>query len=105
MPTYAEDDLQNETASLSLPLRPHPNVEAKRLGDALVLVHLDTNRIYELNSTAARLWELCDAGYDLAQILVQMGEEFDVSEPQLRAEIEAMLTLFVRNHLVSIEKA
>jgi hypothetical protein len=70
-----------------------------------VLVHLGTNRIYELNSTAARLWELCTAGCDLAQILAQMDEEFDVQEPQLRAEIEAMLALFLNNQLVSIEGA
>ena len=103
MPIHAEDDQRNETASLGLPLQPHPDVEAKRLGDALVLVHLGTNRIYELNSTAARLWELCDAGHDLAQIIVQMGEEFDVQESQLRTEIEAMLAVFLSNQLVSIE--
>jgi hypothetical protein len=75
-------------------------VEAKRLGDAIVLVHLGTNRIYELNSTAARLWELCATGCDLTQILMQIGEEFDVHEPQLRAEAEAMLTLLLKNHLL-----
>ena len=104
--THREGDrLRNEAISPRLPLQSHPNVVAKRLGDALVLVHLDTNRIYELNSTAARLWELCAAGCDLTQILVQMGEEFDVQEPQLRAEIETMLALFRSNHLVSVEEA
>jgi hypothetical protein len=34
-----------------------------------------------------------------------MDEEFDVQEPQLRAEIEAMLALFLNNQLVSIEGA
>ena len=106
MPTHMEGDrLRNEPVSPRLPLQPHPNVVAKRLGDALVLVHLDTNRIYELNSTAARLWELCDAGCDLAQILTQMDEEFDVQEPRLRAETEAMLALFLNNHLLSIKGA
>ena len=71
----------------------------------MVLVHLGTNRIYELNSTAARLWELYAAGCDLTQILVQMSEEFDVQEPQLRTEIEAMLALFLSNHLVSVAEA
>ena len=97
----AGDRFRNAAVPPGLPLQPHPNVVAKRLGDVIVLVHLDTNRVYELNSTAARLWELCDAGCDLAQILARMSEEFDVQEPRLRAETEAMLALFLDNHLVS----
>ena len=101
----AGDRFRDETARPGLPLQPHPNVVAKRLEDVIVLVHLDTNRVYELNSTAARLWELCGAGCDLAQILVRMSEEFDVQEPRLRAETEAMLALFLNNHLVSLKGA
>lgn len=106
MPTHVKGDrLRNEAVSPRFPLQSHPNVVTKQLGDALVLVHLDTNRIYELNSTAARLWKLCEAGCDLAQILAQMGEEFDVQEPRLRAETEAMLALFLNNHLLSVKGA
>jgi hypothetical protein len=101
----ASDRFRNATVPPGLPPQPHPNVVAKRLGDVIVLVHLDTNRVYELNSTAARLWELCDAGCDLAQILVQMSEEFDVQASQLRTETETMLALFLNNHLMSLKGA
>lgn len=103
--SVAGDRFRNETVPSGLPLQPHPNVVAKRLGEVIMLVHLDTNRVYELNSTAARLWELCDAGCDLTQILVQMSEEFDVQEPRLRTETEAMLALFLNNHLMSLKGA
>jgi hypothetical protein len=39
-------------------LRPEDDVVSRRLEDEVVLVHLRTNRIYKLNETGARLWEL-----------------------------------------------
>src|SRR5215510_5014894 len=42
--------------------RPNPDVIAKRLDDAAVLVHLGTNRIFELNGTGMRVWELLGQG-------------------------------------------
>jgi hypothetical protein len=39
---------------------PHPNVVARRLDDTIVLVHLDTSRIFTLNPTGSRVWELID---------------------------------------------
>jgi hypothetical protein len=76
---------------------------AKRLGKEIVLVHLDTNRIYELNVTAARVWELLGEGSDLAWIQAQMQQEFDVNEEQLGAEIKTLLSALIDQQLVSAE--
>src|SRR5215207_8182687 len=43
-------------------LRLDPNVVAQRIGDDVVLVHLRTNRIFELNATGGRVWALLAAG-------------------------------------------
>jgi hypothetical protein len=43
-------------------LQPNPNVVSRRVGDGTVLVHLATNRIFELNETGARIWELLGEG-------------------------------------------
>ena len=84
-------------------LFPHTNVVAKRLGKEMVLVHLETNRIYELNVTAARLWELLGKGSDLTSIQTQMQQEFDVNEEQLEAEIKVLLSVLIDKQLVSAE--
>ena len=66
-------------------LKPHPEVISRRLGDAAVLVHLTSNRIFELNATGARIWELICEGLDEPAISAKLAEEFDV-EPTLAAE-------------------
>jgi Coenzyme PQQ synthesis protein D (PqqD) len=86
-----------------LRLRPSPDVVSRRLESEIVLVHLRTNRIYELNRTAARLWELLEAGCDRADLQLRMRETFDVDEARLVGEIDAVLTQFEQDSLVKVE--
>lgn len=83
-------------------VRPNPDVIAQRMGDEFALLHLRTNRFYELNRTGARLWELLSAGYDLAQIQEHMLREFDVDAAQLSREIENIIISMKDVDLVSI---
>jgi hypothetical protein len=69
--------------------RPAPHVAYQQLEGELVLVNLRTNRIYALNATGARLWELLHAGYDAPDIRRQLGEEFDVDPTRLEREMDA----------------
>jgi Coenzyme PQQ synthesis protein D (PqqD) len=71
--------------------RPTGDAVAKRVGDDVVLVQLRTNRIYTLNRTGARLWELLGEGHDLERARAQMLREFDVGEDQLRDEADALV--------------
>jgi len=97
------DPTHRKSPVIPLRLFPHTNVVAKRLGKEMVLVHLETNRIYELNVTAARLWELLGKGSDLASIQTQIQQEFDVNEEQLETEIKALLSALIDKQLVSAE--
>jgi hypothetical protein len=72
-----------------------PDVVAERLGDDLVLVHLKTNKIYELNSTATRIFELAKAGHDRAGIETQLLAEYAVDQPALAENLEAALARLV----------
>ena len=47
-----------ERISLASNLRPSPGVVARDMGGSAVLVHLESNRIFELNATGARVWSL-----------------------------------------------
>lgn len=66
-----------------------------------MLVHLTTNRIYVLNRTAARLWDLLCAGHERAEILRLMLQEFDVTEAHLTNEIEDLLNSMTRDQLIT----
>ena len=75
-------------AQKSMPLQPNPDVVAQRLGDETVLIHLHTNRIYELNRTGTRYWELLAASHTPAAIRAQLLQEFAVDPATLDEEIE-----------------
>jgi hypothetical protein len=80
-------------------------VVARRLEEETVLVHLRTNRIYTLNPTAARLWELLEAGYDRSGIRSRMLGEFDVEGAQLDREIEEILGSLSAEGLLAADDA
>lgn len=71
--------------------RPHPEIVSRRLGDTAVLVHLPSNRIFELNSTGARIWELLCAGTSILGIREQLIAEFDVTPAQAAAETDDLV--------------
>lgn len=72
-------------------VRPKPDVIARRLGSSVVLVDLQTNRIYELNQTGARIWELVVEGHDLEAIETTLQAEFDTAAVNVRDEIARVL--------------
>lgn len=74
---------------------------SRRLDDGTVLVNMSTNRIFELNRTGARFWELLDDGSSEAEIVARLGEEFDVSEEQLRQEIRSLVDSLMNEGLIS----
>ena len=84
-------------------LRPSGDVLARRVGDELVLVHLKTNRIYSLNVTGARLWELLTEGNELEEIRAAMSRQFDVDESHLNREIDSLVSSLVDERLVAAE--
>lgn len=84
--------------------RPSPDVVHQNLRGEIVLVHLQTNRIYSLNPTGARLWELLVEGRSYDEIKQQLLEEFEVAENQLEREMEALLSsLRVEQLVVDVE--
>jgi Coenzyme PQQ synthesis protein D (PqqD) len=72
-------------------MRANSEVVARRMDEQVVLVHLGTNRIYTLNPTGARFWDLLESGLDRHAIKTALLAEFEVGETQLDAEIEALV--------------
>jgi len=73
---------------------------SRHFGDDVVLVHLQTNRIYSLNQTGARVWSLLTDGHDRESIVALLAGEFDVSSGTLTHEVEALLTSLREERLV-----
>ncbi|MEZ5353444.1 MAG: PqqD family protein [Bryobacteraceae bacterium] len=69
------------------PANPPPDVLAQYTGGSLILLNLKTDRIHELNSTAAALWELLVAGASLEDAAAEFHRQYVVSEEEVRAEI------------------
>ena len=82
-------------------LRTNLHVVAQPLGTGTVLIHLQTNQIYELNRTGGRIWELLAAGLDQAAIRTRMEEEFDVSSEQAEREIGRLLAVLQAEQLIA----
>jgi len=81
-------------------LAANPSVVARRLGEETVLVHVDTNRIYNLNATATRLWEMTRTGLTASQIRAILETEFDVDGATLEREIDGTLAQLVEHGLL-----
>lgn len=85
-------------------VNPNPNVLFRRLGEDMVLFHLETDRFYELNGTAARFWELLHEGQDVAHVREQMIEEFAVDPDRFKEEAEALLSSLRQENLINIDE-
>lgn len=81
--------------------RPSPDTVAERLGDELILVHLKTDRIFVLNATGARVWELLSTGHDTVEIQGRLLQEYNAAEPEVAAEVESLLESLRKEDLIT----
>lgn len=73
--------------------------------DEVVLVHLDTNRIYALSTTAARFWELIAGGCARAEAEAQLAETFDVEADDLAREVDLCVKHLLEEGLVEAARS
>jgi hypothetical protein len=86
-------------------LRPSKDVVFRVLEDEAVLVHVRTNRIYSLNPSGARFWQLFADGLNQAEIRRELRREFDVSAEELDDEIEELLASLELEGLVTADRS
>jgi hypothetical protein len=82
----------------------NPDTLAQRVGDEVVLINLKTDRIFVLNRTGARLWELLAARHTRAEIRERLLDEFDVTGGQVDAEIESLLAALRDERLIDADR-
>ncbi len=82
-------------------MRRNPEVIAKRLDNTMVLVHLPTSNIFELNETGTRIWELVCEGLEAGTIVSRLITEFDVDREQAGAQVRELVSRLQANGLIS----
>jgi hypothetical protein len=88
--------------ALNLVLHQNPDVIAKRLDQATVLVDISTSRIFELNETGTRVWELLGQGLNVEQIVQHLVSEFEVEDSQAAEELKTLLSQLRDQGLVAV---
>lgn len=83
-------------------LRPSKDVVSRRVGDDIVLVNLQSDEMYSLNSTGARAWELLGEGHDLEAIDATLADEYDVDLEEVRRERETLVDELKQRGLVEL---
>ena len=73
-------------------LKPAAQVLSRQMNGGAVLVDLDSNRIFELSETGARVWALLSEGLDRAQILERLVAEYDVPRDRAATELNELLS-------------
>jgi hypothetical protein len=82
--------------------RSGPDTLATRVGDEIVLVHTGTDRIFALNRTGARVWDLLCGEHDRAAIESRLAAEYDVAPAELSAEVGALLDALIDGRLIDV---
>jgi hypothetical protein len=83
--------------------RQGPEVAARRVDDRVVLVNLQTNHIYALNTTGSRLWELLDVARSRDELVAELLAEFEIERAALERETDALLVELEKASLVTGE--
>jgi hypothetical protein len=81
--------------------KPAADVITQQMKEEIVLLNLKSNLFYELNHTAARLWQLLSEGHSIDAIKQQLLQEFEVEPDQLDHEIGDLLAMLEAEGLVT----
>jgi hypothetical protein len=91
-PKVEDDKVSKPAPDGMAAVRQNSDVIAKRLDQTSVLVHIPTNRIFELNETGSRVWEMIGESLNADQIVRRLTDEFEVEEAQAAKEVTELLT-------------
>ncbi len=87
-------------AALGVRYRTSPDVVIERLGDAMIAVQLGTDRILELNETAARLVELLLAGGTDADATLALASEYGVEVDAVGHDVAETIGMLVAEQVL-----
>ena len=90
----------DEDKSATRGWRPAPDVLVERMEDSALLINLTTNRMFELNPTGTRLWDLLVEGLDVDAIKARLLDDYLVDASVVAREVEDLLKRLESEKLV-----
>ncbi len=69
-----------------------PEVLSESIGEEMVLVHLGSDCIYELNTTASLVWSLVRDGCSRDEIVRRLLADYDIDEARLDWELDNFIS-------------
>jgi hypothetical protein len=82
---------------------PHPQVAARIVDGAAVIVLADTGEVTLLNPVGTRVWELCDGSRTAGEIVEMITTEFEVAPEQALQDVENFLEELVQAQAVVLK--
>lgn len=76
---------------MTLRIKAASDVIARTLGQSAVLIHLGTNRIFELNDTGSRVWDLLSNGATRAELIDALADEFEGDRAGISEAVDQLL--------------
>jgi len=77
-----------------------PDIVAQCFEGEAVIVDLRTDRIFHLNETAGRIWQLLESGSTFTEIRAAILSEYNVLPPQLDEDLSDLLAAMQRERLI-----
>ena len=77
-----------------------PDAVYRRIDNEGVLINLQTERMFKLNETGARFWELLASEATITDATAKMQQEYAVGEQELEREIATLLQALREEGLV-----
>ena len=86
-------------------LSPAPGVLTRRVGDELVLLHLESELYFSLDPVGAAMWQaVCEEG-NMSAAHAILSARYDAPTDQLRSDLEELVGRLVDNQLLSVDDA
>lgn len=73
---------------------PGPDVTLQRVGKEAILYDRRNGRAHVINSSAARIWELCDGCATVEEIVGAFAATYAMPASEVRADVAATLATF-----------
>lgn len=77
---------------------------SNKIEDRVLMMDIDSGAYYELDGTAARIWELTEEPRSFADLCKELSKEYDVDAEECRVDTSAFVEDLEQKGLVSISR-
>lgn len=71
--------------------RKRPDVLELDMGDGFILYNHDSSLVHHLNPTAAVVWQLCEGDAAVAQLGLEIAEEYHLDVAKVQAQVATLI--------------